>query len=101
MDEVGIERVHAPAAAEAWGIGNVHDIKANVSQDQADACFNGGAHPAQLRSQFVDAYTNVIADALTHPGKTIVIMPIAIFLRQQSVLDRLVTAGAKVSGPAE
>jgi TraB/PrgY/gumN family len=100
--DIDRQRVHAVAAAQAWAVGDIADLKAHYSDVRLDACFQANTAYAALRNRAITDATNAVTAALERPDKTVVIVPLGQFLRQKSVLDRLAAEdGVTVTGPGD
>jgi TraB/PrgY/gumN family len=99
LTDIDTQRVHAAAAAQAWAVGNIDGVKANYSEIRLGACLQASAIYASLREKAIADTTNAILGALARPGKTVFVVPLGDFLRNKSVMDRLIADGAVVSGP--
>jgi len=97
---VDVVRVHAASAAQAWTLGDLASLKDNYSENRFESCIEGNAAFSTLRERAIADTTHAVLAALDTPGKTVVIVPLGEFLKQKSILDHLVAAGATVTGPA-
>jgi hypothetical protein len=99
LTDIDTQRAHAAAAAHAWAVGNLDGIKANYSDIRLGTCLNASATYSSLREKAIADTTNAIIAALSRPGKSVFVVPLGDFLRNKSVLDRIIADGAEVSGP--
>ncbi len=99
LADIDTQRAHAAAAARAWAVGNLDAIKANYSEIRLGTCLQASATYTSLRETAIADTTNAIIAALSRPGKSVFVVPLGDFLRNKSVLDRIIADGAEVSGP--
>ncbi|HEY4986097.1 MAG TPA: TraB/GumN family protein [Bradyrhizobium sp.] len=99
LADIDTQRAHAAAAAQAWAVGNLDGVKANYSDIRLGTCLQASATYSSLREKAIADTTNAIISALARPGKSVFVVPLGDFLRNKSVLDRLIADGAAVSGP--
>ena len=94
------------AAAEAWTVGDVKAVKANILQSISawgnDCMFANQVHAySDMNTKSVTAFINVIDEALNKPGKTIVVIGVGPLLRKGGVLEQLQARHIAIEGPAE
>lgn len=92
---------HAVALAEAWAVGDLKAIKANYVERGFSRCFKQVLSFGHLTNQAVKDYLKAIDDALSKPGKTVMVADIGDMLRNTGVAEQLHTKGITVEGPAE
>jgi len=99
LDDIDTAGAHAAAAAGAWATGDLTGMKAHYFEIRLDDCWQQNAAYAVLRERAIADETGAILAALKSPGRTVVVMPMGLFLRKGAVLDRLEAAGVTVNGP--
>jgi hypothetical protein len=101
VSDVEARAAHAAPAAEAWAVGNLNGIKANYSPPNLEKC-------ARLTVSFSKLYERGVADslaaideAISKPGKTVMLIDIGSLLRNTGVAEKLRAQGVVIEGPAE
>ena len=93
---------HAVAAAQAWAVGDVKNVKANFAESRLSVCEDGLVHSMDnVDKSRVSGFVTAINEALNKPGKTIVVMGMGPLLRQGGVLDQLQAQHTTIEGPRE
>lgn len=93
--------VHVEPLAKAWAVGDVKGIKAHYTPRAFWQCANATASFAKLYDRAVADYLKAINDALSKPGKTVLITDIGPLLRNTGVVEKLHAEGLTIEGPAE
>lgn len=99
--DVELRREHAVPAAEAWAVGDLKGIKAHYTPPVFEACAKPTVSFNKLYERSVADYTAAINDALSKPGKTVMMMDVGSLLRNSGVADKLRAQGVTIEGPAE
>jgi uncharacterized protein YbaP (TraB family) len=92
---------HARPAAEAWADGDVKAIKAHYTPQVFNGCAKLTTGFSKLYDQAVADYLKVIEEALSKPGKTVLVTDIGSLLRNTGVAEKLHAQGVIIEGPAE
>ncbi len=99
--DIETRAVHGVPAAEAWAVGDLKGIKAHYSPPNIENC-------AKLTVSFAKFYDRSVADslatideALSKPGKTVMLVDIGALLRNTGVAEKLTAKGITIEGPAE
>lgn len=92
---------HARPAADAWASGDVKAIKAHYSPQVFIGCARLTTGFAKLYDQAVADYLKVIEEALSKPGKTVLVTDVGSLLRNTGVAEKLHAQGVIIEGPAE
>ena len=99
--DIETRAVHAVPASEAWALGDLKGIKAHYSPPNVEKC-------AKLTASFSRFYDRSVADslaaidqALSEPGKTVMVVDIGALLRNTGVAEKLKAKGITIEGPAE
>ena len=101
LDDIDAEAAHATAASEAWAHGDLKVAAANSPDNKLETCLRQSAAFNVMYNRGIADTVSAIVDALSSPGKTVVILPMGSLLRKGGVLDRLRTGGGQtVLGPA-
>jgi uncharacterized protein YbaP (TraB family) len=102
ITDVDRMNAHALAAARAWAVGDVKNVKANFAESRFNDCAATIVHAyGNVDQQRATAFTAAIDDALNKPGKTIVVMGMGPLLRKGGVLEQLSARHVTIEGPAE
>lgn len=101
VGDVEARTAHAALAAEAWAAGDLAGIKAHYSSTQLVACAKKTGSFAKLDQRGVADTLAAIDDALSKPGKTIMLVDIGSLLRNTGVIEKLRAQGVVIEGPAE
>jgi hypothetical protein len=102
VEDVERQSAHVVAAAQAWAIGDIKDVKANYGESRLVNCVVAAVHSvADISERDVADYTAAINGALDKPGKTIAVIDVGPLLRRGGVLERLETLNVAIEGPAE
>lgn len=99
LDDIDAEAAHARAASEAWAHGDVKGASANSPENELETCLRGSAAFNTMYNRAIADTVSAIDNALSSPGKTVVIVSIGSLLRKGGVLDRLRAGGQPVAGP--
>jgi len=92
---------HAMALAQAWAIGDLKAIKANYTGRSFNKCVKQVPSFGRITDQAVKDYLKAIDDALSKPGKTVMLTDIGSLLRGTGVVDQLHAKGILIEGPTE
>jgi hypothetical protein len=102
VEDVDRQLAHAIPAAQAWAIGDIHNVKANYAEARVVDCVVAAVHSvAGINERNVADYTTAIDTALNTPGKAIAVIDIGPLLRRGGVLERLAALNVAIEGPAE
>jgi uncharacterized protein YbaP (TraB family) len=93
--------MHADAVATAWTVGDIKGIKAHYTQPFLPQCAGSTASFAKIYSRSVADYLSAIDDALSKPGKVVMMVEIGALLRNTGVIEKLHTQGVTIEGPGE
>jgi uncharacterized protein YbaP (TraB family) len=93
--------VHNRPLAEAWAAGNLRQIKEHYYPDRFGDCARQVASFGKLNESAVADYLKAIHEALSKPGKTVMLTDIGSLLRTTGVAEQLHKEGAIIEGPAE
>jgi uncharacterized protein YbaP (TraB family) len=101
VSDVEARTAHAVPAAEAWAVGDLKGIKAQYSSTQLVACARKTGSYAKLDQRGIADTMAAIAEALSKPGKTVMLVDIGSLLRNTGVAEKLRAEGIAIEGPAE
>jgi uncharacterized protein YbaP (TraB family) len=93
--------VHSGPLAKAWAAGDVKGIKAHYTPHAFWQCANATASFSKLYDRAVADYLKVIHEALSKPGKTVLVTDIGPLLRNTGVVEKLHAEGLIIEGPTE
>lgn len=93
--------VHAGPLAKAWSTGDVKGIKAHYTPRAFWQCANATASFGKLYDRAVADYLKAVHEALSRPGKTVLVTDVGPLLRNTGVIEKLHAEGIEVEGPAE
>jgi len=93
--------VHVGPLAKAWAAGDVKGIKAHYTPRAFWQCANATASFAKLYDRAVADYLKAIHEALSKPGKTVLVTDVGPLLRNTGVVEKLRAEGIVIEGPAE
>jgi len=98
-----IERrlIHLEPLAAAWAVGNIKGIKAHYTPRVFLQCAKATAGFSKFYDRVVADYLKAITDALSKPGKTVLVTDIGPLLRNSGVVEKLHAQGLIIEGPAE
>jgi len=99
--EVEARSVHAVPAAEAWAVGDLKGIKAHYVSPGMERCAKATVSFNKLYDRGVADYLKAIEEALSKPGKTVLVTEIGPLLRSSGVVDKLRAEGVAIEGPGE
>lgn len=99
--DIEARAIHAEAAAAAWAVGDVNGIKAHYTQPFLPQCAGTTESFAKLYSRSVADYLSAIDEALSKPGKVVMMVEIGALLRNTGVIEKLHAQGLTIEGPAE
>lgn len=99
LDDIDFDLDRAPKAAAAWAAGDMRAVLANYHGSALMDCLEGSGKGAAMMERSVDDTVDAIDEALTHPGKTVALFPLAPLLRKGGALDRLRTQGDAITSP--
>lgn len=102
VEDVDRQSHHAVAAAQAWAVGDIKGVKANISESRLNNCIVTAVHSfSDMNEQTAAAFTTAIDAALDKKGKTVAVIGIANLLRKGGVLERLQARHIAIEGPTE
>ncbi len=101
VTDVEQRMVHARPAAEAWANGDIKAVKAHYTPRMFWQCANATASFGKLYDRVVADYLKAINEALSKPGKTVLVTDIGSLLRNTGVVEKLHAEGLTIEGPAE
>jgi uncharacterized protein YbaP (TraB family) len=101
LHDIDNRRLHAVPAAQAWAAGDIAGIKAHYLESSTGRCLADALGTDQMYVREVDDVMAAINDALTKPGKTVMLVNIGTLLRRNGVIEKLNAAGLRVEGPEE
>ena len=101
VGDVEARAAHAMPAAEAWAVGDLAGIKAHYSATQLVACAKKTGSYTKLDQRGVADTLAAIDEALSKPGKTVLLVDIGSLLRSTGVVEKLRAQGVVIEGPAE
>jgi hypothetical protein len=102
MDDIDGLSAHGAAAAHAWAVGNISELKANMSTSSLFNCLAAETHAfAALSENTTQAFASAIDAALDKPGKTIAVIDVTNLLRPGGVLAQLQMRHIEVEMPKE
>lgn len=102
VEDVDRQFSHAVAAAQAWAIGDIRNVKVHYGESRLANCVIAAVHSvANISERDVADYTAAIDAALDKTGKSIAVIDIGPLLRRGGVLERLEALHVAVEGPAE
>jgi uncharacterized protein YbaP (TraB family) len=101
LHDIDNRRLHAVPVAEAWAAGDIAGIKAHYFGSSIGECLSNAIDVERVQEQTANEVMAAINDALTKPGKTVMLVDIGTLLRQRGVIERLLAAGLRVEGPEE
>ncbi len=89
---------HAALAADAWAVGDIDGIKAHYSTSQFQACIAQAKKYNELDQRAVDDTLKAIREALSKPGKTVMLIDIGWLFRAGGVAEKLAAEGLTIEG---
>ena len=101
VSDVEVRAVHGVPAAEAWAVGDLKGIKAHYATSNLEKCAKGTQSFSKLYQRAVADSLAAIDDALSKPGKTVMLADIGSLLRSDGVAQKLREQGVIIEGPAE
>jgi len=93
--------IHAGPLAAAWSVGDVKGIKAHYTPRAFWQCANATASFGKLYDRAVADYLKAVREALSRPGKTVLVTDVGPLLRNTGVVEKLHAEGVTIEGPAE
>lgn len=93
--------VHLRPLADAWATGDVKAIKAHYVPSKFDKCVKQTGSFNKLYDRAVADYMKAIQDALSKPGKVVMLADIGALLRNTGVAEQLHAQGVTIEGPGE
>jgi len=93
--------LHNRPMTDAWAIGNLKQIKANYYPANFGACIKQTSSFIKFVDRAVADYLTAIHDALSKPGKVVMLTDIGSLLRNTGVAEQLYKEGVTIEGPAE
>ncbi len=101
LERLAHRRNHAAALAEAWAVGDLKAIEANYAEHSFSKCAKQIPSFGRVADQAVKDYLKAVEDALSKPGKTVMLADIGSLLRGTGVVEQLHAKGFVIEGPAE
>ncbi|MDC7681807.1 TraB/GumN family protein [Asticcacaulis sp. BYS171W] len=101
LDDIDFDIDRAPVAAKAWSIGDIATVRAHYQGSALMKCLSGSSVATAALNRGVADSVNAVSDALTRPGKSVAVLPLALLLRKGGVLERLRAKGYRVSAPLD
>jgi uncharacterized protein YbaP (TraB family) len=101
VSDIEVHNIHAVAAAEAWAAGDLKEVKAHFSTPSMLRCAKTSSSFNKFFDRAVADYLTVINEALSKPGKTILLTDIGSLLRNSGVVEKLRAQGVTIEGPGE
>lgn len=102
MEDIERRVHHFRPMAEAWAVGDIHDLKEHFAEQRIAECLAAAVHAVgAMQQNQVPAFVTAIATALDKPGKTFAVVDMGPLLRKGGVLAQLEARGLKIEGPAE
>jgi uncharacterized protein YbaP (TraB family) len=101
VSDVEARTAHAVPAAEAWAIGDLKGIKTHYSSTQLVSCARKTGSYSKLDQRGIADTLAAIDEALSKPGKTVLLVDIGSLLRSTGVVEKLRAQGVVIEGPAE
>jgi uncharacterized protein YbaP (TraB family) len=101
LSDYEVKSVHAIPAAEAWAVGNVAGIKAHYSTSMLESCVKQSKKYGELDNRAVGDMTKALHEALSKPGKTVMVIDIGSMFRASGVAEQLKAEGVTIEGPGE
>jgi uncharacterized protein YbaP (TraB family) len=101
ISDVESNNLNAAAEAEAWAVGDLKGIKAHYSPMSMKRCIASTESFKKLYERGVADYLRVIEEALSKPGKTILLTDLGSLLRTSGVVEKLRAEGVLIEGPGE
>lgn len=101
LDDIDFDLDRAPKAAAAWAVGDTRTVLANYHGSALADCLEGSGMGAALMERSIVDSVDAISDALRQPGRTVVVVQLAPWLRKGGALDRLRAQGVMVTAPAD
>lgn len=92
---------HAAALSDAWAAGDVKSIKAHYIERPMRGCMELAVSFRKIKDHAVADYVKVIHQALSQPGKVLLLANIGDLLRASGVAEVLHKEGVTIEGPAE
>lgn len=93
--------VHARPASEAWAVGNVAGIKAHYSSGMLEGCVKQAHKYGELDRRAVGDMLKAVHEALSKPGKTVMVIDVGWMFRSAGVAEQLKAEGVTIEGPGE
>lgn len=93
--------LHLRPLADAWAAGDVKGIKAHYIPPKFEKCIKQAGSYAKLYDRAVADYMAAIQDALSKPGKIVILADVGALLRNTGVVEKLHQQGVTIEGPAE
>lgn len=92
---------HAVPAADAWAVGNIAGIKAHYAAPVLESCVRQSHKYGELDRRAVGDMLKAVHEALSKPGKTIMVIDVGWLFRSSGVAEQLKAEGVTIEGPAE
>jgi uncharacterized protein YbaP (TraB family) len=101
LSDIESHNRNAAAEAEAWAAGDLKGIKTHYSSPSMVRCAKATDSFNKLYERGVADYLKVIEEALSKPGKTLLLTDIGSLLRTSGVVEKLRAEGVLIEGPGE
>ena len=101
VSDVEVRAVHGVPVAEAWAVGDLKGIKAHYATTNLEKCAKATQSFSKLYQRAVADSLAAIDEALSKPGKTVMLADIGSLLRNDGVAEKLRAQGVIIEGPAE
>jgi len=99
LDDLDDIAAHSKAAAEAWAVGDLDALKANWSEQRFQSCIQVVPGVSVLFQRAVNDSVAAVNNALTKPGKAVMIVSFGALLKKDGILDRLKAEGLEIEQP--
>lgn len=95
------QSAHNAALSQDWAVGNLAGIKAHYVPAAFGDCVKQSATFGKFMNRAVADYLRAIHEALSKPGKVVMLVDIGHLLRSTGVAEALHQEGVTIEGPAE
>lgn len=99
LNEIDFALKNTQKATEFWAQGQLIEAKSHMPYPSALSCFDGAKSTGNIVRETTDQALNVIRTSLTKPGRTVMVLPLSVLLRQGGAFDQLSKEGADISRP--
>jgi uncharacterized protein YbaP (TraB family) len=101
VSDIEQRNVHLAPLVAAWVVGDVKAIKAHYTPRPFWNCARATENFNKLYERAVNDYLRAIDQALSKPGKSVLVTDIGPLLRESGVVEKLHARGITIEGPAE